>query len=137
MFAWLDSVLEIIRAHPETLFVIRAHPDEMRPGTAKQSRESVRSWVMQTKADKLPNVVFIDSQEYVSSYELIQRSKFVMVYNSSIGLEAALMGTPVLCGGTRPLHAIPDGLLSRNMPRVHQETAERIPECRSASTAAR
>jgi len=35
MFAWLDRVLEIIKAHPETFFVIRAHPDEGRPG--KQS----------------------------------------------------------------------------------------------------
>jgi hypothetical protein len=43
--------------------------------------------------------VFIDSEEYLSSYRLIQRSKFVLVYNSSIGLEAALMGAPVLCGG--------------------------------------
>jgi hypothetical protein len=99
MFAWLDLVLDIIRAHPETLFVIRAHPDEMRPGTAKQSRESVRQWVEQNGVATLPNVVFIDSQEYVSSYELIQRAKFVCVYNSSIGMEAALMGVPVLCGG--------------------------------------
>ncbi len=99
MFDWLESVLEIIKAHPETLFVIRAHPDEMRPGTAKQSRESVHDWVVNKQVTMLPNVVFIDSQEYVSSYELIQRSKFLMVYNSSIGMEAALMGAAVLCGG--------------------------------------
>jgi hypothetical protein len=99
MFAWLDLILEIIRDHPETFFVIRAHPDEMRPGTAKQSNESVRDWVSINQADSLPNVLFIDSQEYVSSYELIQRSRFVMVYNSSIGMEATLMGVPVLCGG--------------------------------------
>lgn len=99
MFAWLDLVLEIIRAHPESLFVIRAHPDEMRPGTAKQSNESVRQWVEDNAVTSLPNVVFIDSQEYLSSYELIQRSKFVMVYNSSIGMEATLMGSAVLCAG--------------------------------------
>lgn len=99
MFAWLDIVLEIIRAHPETLFVIRAHPDEMRAGTRKLSNESVRQWVQENQVDLLPNVIFIDSQEYISSYELIQRAKFVMVYNSSIGLEAALMGVGVLCGG--------------------------------------
>jgi hypothetical protein len=99
MFAWLDLVLEVIRAHPDTLFVIRAHPDEMRPGTAKQSRESVRQWVAQNQIEGLPNVTFIDSQEYVSSYELIQRAKFVCVYNSSIGMEATLMGVPVLCAG--------------------------------------
>jgi hypothetical protein len=97
MFAWLDLVLEIIRAHPETLFVIRAHPDEMRPG--KQSQESVAEWVKQNGVDSLPNVLFVDAREYFSSYELIQRSKFVMLYNSTIGLEAALMGAAVLCGG--------------------------------------
>lgn len=99
MFAWLEVVLEIIRAHPETLFVIRAHPDEMRAGTRKLSNESVRQWVQDNQVERLPNVIFIDSQEYISSYELIQRAKFVMVYNSSIGLEAALMGVGVLCGG--------------------------------------
>lgn len=99
MFAWLDMVLEVIRAHPDTLFVIRAHPDEMRPGTAKQSNESVRDWVQENGVKTLPNVIFIDSQEYISSYELIQRSKFVIVYNSSIGLEAALLGSAVICGG--------------------------------------
>ena len=99
MFAWLDLVLEIIQAHPDALFVIRAHPDEMRPGTAKQSRESVQEWVARRQVDKLDNVVFIDSLEYISSYELIQRSRFVMVYNSSIGLEAVLLRKPVLCGG--------------------------------------
>jgi hypothetical protein len=99
MFAWMETVLDLIRSHPDTLFVIRAHPDEMRPGTAKQSRESVRDWMRENGVDQLFNVVFIDSQEYISSYELIQRSKFVMVYNSSIGLEAALMGKAVLCGG--------------------------------------
>jgi hypothetical protein len=105
--------------------VIRAHPDEMRPGTAKQSRESVRSWVMQTKADKLRNVVFIDSREYVSSYELIQRSKFVMVYNSSIGLEAALMGSPVLSGGRARYTQYPMVFLPET-PQNHQEIAEKF-----------
>jgi hypothetical protein len=99
MFAWLDTILETIRQHPETLFIIRAHPDEMRPNSAKQSNESVRDWVEAHGVRNLPNVIFIDSQEFISSYELIQRAKFVLVYNSSIGLEATLMDKAVLCGG--------------------------------------
>jgi len=123
MFVWLDLLLKVIRGHPETLFVIRAHPDEMRPGTAKQSRESVQAWVKKNGVDVLPNVVFIDSQEYTSSYELIQRAKFVIVYNSSIGLEAALMGAAVLCGGQArytqyPIVFFPDS------PQAYQELAE-------------
>jgi len=97
MFAWLDMALEAIRAHPETLFVIRAHPDETR--LRKESRETVEEWVEASGADRLANVVFIGPKEYLSSYELIQRAKFVMVYNSTVGLEASIMGKPVLCGG--------------------------------------
>jgi hypothetical protein len=99
MYDWLDHVVEVIKEHPETLFVIRAHPDEKRRGTRKHSRQPVSDWVVQNGVDALPNVFFIDSNEPLSSYELIKKSKFVMVYNSSIGLEATLLGVPVLCGG--------------------------------------
>jgi hypothetical protein len=97
MFAWLDEVLEVAKNHPETLFVIRAHPDEIRPG--KASRESVAGWVKDRDADALPNVIFVSSDQYFSSYEMIHRSKFVMIYNSTIGMEASIMGKPVLCAG--------------------------------------
>ena len=97
MFAWLDQVKEIAEAHPDTLFVIRAHPDETRPG--KASVETVAAWVVDSGTGTLPNVVFIPPNEFVSSYALIEQAKFSMVYNSTIGLEAALMGKPVLNGG--------------------------------------
>jgi hypothetical protein len=120
MFEWLNQVLKIVRAHPETLFVIRAHPDEMRPGTKKQSRESVHDWVYNNRVAELPNVVFIDSQEYISSYELIRRAKFLMVYNSSIGLEASLIGVPVLCGGKARYTQYPTVFLPNNSDEFHQ-----------------
>jgi hypothetical protein len=97
MFDWLDLALEEIRSHPETLFVIRAHPDESR--LRKSSRETVEGWVSSRGADKEPNVVFVSPKETLSSYELILKSKFVMVYNSTIGLEASIMGAAVLCAG--------------------------------------
>lgn len=105
MFAWLDQVLEIARAHPETFFVIRAHPDESRPG--KAARENVAGWVSQSGADKLANVLFVDADEHFSSYELIQKSKFVMIYNSTIGMEASLLGAPVLCAGKARFTQLP------------------------------
>lgn len=97
MFAWLDRALDVIRRHPETLFVIRAHPDELR--VRKSSRETVAGWVEARRADRLPNVVFVGPRQPLSSYELIRRSKFVMVYNSTIGLEASILGAAVLCAG--------------------------------------
>lgn len=97
MFDWLDMTLDIIRAHPETLFVVRAHPDELR--LRKSSRETVEGWAASRGVDKDSNVIFVAPNETLSSYELIQQSKFVMVYNSTIGLEASIMGAAVLCAG--------------------------------------
>ncbi len=97
MFAWLDLVLETARTQPETLFVIRAHPDETR--LRKASLETVAEWVHSRHATDQPNVIFVSPHEYLSSYELITRSKFVMIYNSTIGLEASIMGAAVLCAG--------------------------------------
>lgn len=125
MFEWLELILEIIREHPETYFVIRAHPDEMRPGTAKLSRESVRDWVKERGVDNLDHVRFIDSQDYLSSYELIQRAKFVMVYNSSIGMEAALLGAAVLCGGKARYTQYPMVFFPQT-PQAYREAAERF-----------
>ena len=119
MFAWLDQTLEVIRCHPETLFVLRAHPDENRPG--KASQESVRQWVEQNQVLALPNVVFYDSADYISSYELIQRAKFSLVYNSTIGLEAAIMGTPVLCGGRARFTQLPIVFFPQTQEAFHRQ----------------
>ena len=105
MFDWLATVAKKVKQHPEILFILRAHPDEGRKG--KESRESVAQWVEKTSLDLLPNVVFIDSDEMVSSYELIKRSHFVMVYNSTIGLEAILMGKNVLTAAKARYTQIP------------------------------
>jgi hypothetical protein len=88
-FHWLDEVKTLIAQHSDTLFVIRAHPDEIRPG--KESLETVTDWVVRNRVNLLTNVLYVGPDQYFSSYELIQNAKFVLVYNSTIGLEAAIM----------------------------------------------
>jgi hypothetical protein len=97
MFEWLDELKKVIQETPETLFVIRAHPDEDRPG--KESMETVEAWFDASSLREQENAVFIAPAERASSYELIERARMVLVYNSSIGLEAAIQGKPVLCAG--------------------------------------
>jgi hypothetical protein len=122
MFEWLARTKDIIQRHPETYFVIRAHPDESRPG--KQSLESVADWVQQNRVDQMPNVLFVGPDEYLSSYELIQKSKFVMVYNSTIGLEATLMGAAVLCGGRARFTQIPTVFFPSSVEEYLQKSEE-------------
>jgi len=105
MFHWLENLVQPILDHPEVLFVIRAHPDESRKG--KESRESVADWVQNRGLLRFSNVVFLDSNRFVSSYELIRRAHFVMNYNSTIGLEATLLEKPVLTAGKARYTQIP------------------------------
>lgn len=105
MFHWLENLVQPILDHPEVLFVIRAHPDESRKG--KESRESVADWVRNRGLLSFSNVVFLDSNRLVSSYELIRRAHFVMNYNSTIGLEATLLEKPVLTAGKARYTQIP------------------------------
>ncbi len=112
MFAWLDELLDVIRSHPATLFILRAHPDETRPG--KASRESVAMW-FECNAVNLPNVAFIPSQERLSSYDMVRMSKFVLIYNSTIGLESTLLGVPVLAAGQAPFNAFDTVFVERTL----------------------
>ncbi len=122
MFDWLDLALEEIRAHPETLFVIRAHPDESR--VRKASRETVAGWVEARRVTDLPNVVFVGPKEALSSYELILKSKFVMVYNSTIGLEASIMGASVLCAGKARFTQYPTVFFPQTIEDVRSKLKE-------------
>jgi hypothetical protein len=66
----------------------------------------------------------VDFDEYFSSYELIEKSKFVMVYNSTIGLEASILGATVLCGGKARYTQYPTVIL----PKTAKEYIEKADE---------
>jgi hypothetical protein len=122
MFDWLDMALEVIKENRDTLFVIRAHPDELR--VRKSSRETVEGWVASRGVDKEANVVFVGPREVLSSYELIRKSKFVMVYNSTIGLEASIMGAAVLCAGKARFTQYPTVFFPQTVEDVRRKMKE-------------
>ncbi len=145
MFAWLDDLLTVIEAHGDTLFIVRAHPDEDRPG--KASRQSVADWARQHGLAGRPNVFFFGPSDYVNSYALIERSKFVLVYNSSVGLEATLLGVPVLCAGRARFTQWPTVTFPASSARLRPHAAgvpqravarlRRGPTCAGAALSAR
>lgn len=123
MFDWLRQIVTYTRAHPETLFVVRAHPDELREG--KESLETVEQVLEAAGAFELDNLYFIPPKEFVSSYELIKKSKLVLVYNSSIGLEGTLLGRVVLCGGKSRYSDYPTAYFPRT-PETYFQLADRF-----------
>jgi len=96
MLDWLEWTVRECSNYPDTLFVIRVHPHDARPGLP--SREPIAEWLRASGFLSLPNLVVIGPDEEDSSYELISLSKFCVVYNSTLGLEAAMMRKFSLCG---------------------------------------
>ena len=124
MFGWLDAVRKLIELNADTLFVIRAHPDEIRPG--KESLETVTDWVIRNRVNLLPNVLYVGPDQYFSSYELIQNAKFVMVYNSTIGLEAAILGAAVVSGGKSRYTQDPITFFPQSQEAFHEKVQEML-----------
>jgi hypothetical protein len=97
MFEWLDATLAEAERFPDTAFIVRAHPDEAR--SSKPTREPVGGWLAGTAHAERRNVIFVGPENRTSSYELIDLAKFSIVYNSTVGIEAAIQGSYVLAGG--------------------------------------
>jgi hypothetical protein len=122
MFEWLDDLAETMLSQGDTLFVIRAHPDEDRSG--KESQESVYEWYRQSRVAASANVVFIGPSEVVNSYELVRASKLVLIYSSSLGLEASILGVPVLAAGRARYSHVPVAFLPSSRGDYRRTLAE-------------
>lgn len=104
LFQWLEHTLEEFRKNPDVLIVIRSHPDEFKDviwekNRVQKTQETIKEWLTEKGFLDLPNLILVEPTHYLSSYALIQNSDFLIVYNSTVGLEGMLMGKKVLCGG--------------------------------------
>ena len=69
-------------------------------------------------------MIYVAPNETLSSYELILNSKFVMVYNSTIGLEASIMGAAVLCAGKARFTQYPTVFFPQTIDDVRRKMRE-------------
>jgi hypothetical protein len=86
-----DTVRRMIYL-PDCSLVIRSHPAEVKWGTDQPIEPTLR-----TMLGKIPeNVRFISAKDDLNSYQLASASDLVLTYASTIGLEAAFLGLPVV-----------------------------------------
>jgi len=98
MFHWVAETVRVAQAHPELEFVIRAHPAESQvPG--RESSDRVTEFVRRNFAALPTNLRLVPPDEALDSYALVDAADAVVVYTSTIGLEAAAAGKPVCVAG--------------------------------------
>jgi len=97
---WFDDTVEAAARNADTQFVIKAHPGEAKRNT----NEGLADWVEEDYTPLPENVDFLPPDTEVNTYALIDDLDAGIVYASTVGLEMALDGVPVLVGGYPPYH---------------------------------
>ena len=92
---WLHQVIDFIAAREDLQLVVRVHPRE---GANKRDSITSQHLLKLQKAfgHDIPNCRFVWPQEPISSYDLGEAADLVLTSGSTIGLELARLGAPVL-----------------------------------------
>jgi len=95
---WLSDTIDIFSQWQDRQLVIRVHPAEVR--LALQTTRTTLADYISAHHPVLPdNVRVVPPESSMSSYMLGRLSTACLVYASTIGLELAVMGKPVVVAG--------------------------------------
>jgi len=94
MYEWLDSLIPFINENDDYLFVFRSHPGEDRK--IKKTWYGLDKWYENNSFKFKNNAVCYSAKDTVDSYDIILKSKLVLVYNSTIGIESVIFGKKAL-----------------------------------------
>jgi hypothetical protein len=94
MEEWLERTLQYFAGKPEVQLVIRVHPGEVL--IHGQSMVDVINHVLPQLP---PHIRVIGPKEKVNTYDLIAAADVGLVYTTTVGLEMAMSGVPVIVAG--------------------------------------
>lgn len=94
LWEWLQETIEFIRKRSDIQLIIRVHPAEVR--LRQKSSERVADLIREKFPDLGENVKLVDADSPISSYSLIEMADKILVFTSTTGLEAAMMGKEVI-----------------------------------------
>jgi hypothetical protein len=95
MFAWIDHAIRRFREHPDQQLVIRIHPAEIKVYW-QTTLQKAGDFIAKAHPDLPPNVKVIGPENGISSYALMDLADAGLVYSSSVGIEMACLGKPVV-----------------------------------------
>lgn len=98
MWDWISSSIKWAADNSDIHLVVRIHPAEVRL-EGRETQDKIADRIDREFAAIPKNVTVIRPENPLSSYRLLALSDVVLVYTSTIGLEAAIAGKRVLVAG--------------------------------------
>ena len=118
-YDWINATIEYVSTRPDVQLVVRVHPNVASKSSLGQNPQDMSYFV--SLPEKCPdNVTVVPSESLVSSYSLAAESDLGLIWRSTIGLEMAALGQPVLRVGENWLSPC-DFMLSARSPGTHQQ----------------
>jgi hypothetical protein len=99
MGEWVVEGIRWAQAHPELDLVIRIHPAEVKLRN-HPTRERMAEHIAAAVPELPPNIRVIQAEDPMSSYVLMEEAAVGLVYTSTVGLELAARGVPVVVAAT-------------------------------------
>lgn len=97
MKIWLKETIDFFKKHNDLKLIVRVHPAEIT--SPNKSRESMTEYLSSLDILSYPNITVIGPSEPTSTYDLIDKAKVVLIYNTKTGIEASYLGKPVITAG--------------------------------------
>jgi hypothetical protein len=92
---WLIATIRTLRTHPSVHLIVRAHPAE----ASVLTRERILDQLAVEWPEGLPGVTLVPPEDTTSARDVCQVASLVLAYNSSVAIEAAADGHPVVVAG--------------------------------------
>lgn len=97
MIEWMFETIRYFESRPDKQLVIRLHPGEARGASA--SNQPLSAEIERTFPRLPANVRVVAPESKVSSYSLGAMSQAALIYGARMGVELAILGTPVIIAG--------------------------------------
>jgi len=92
---WVEQTIALFAAHPDWQLVIRIHPAEIRMPML-ETRDPIGDHIRRRFPDLPPNIRLVPADDPADSYQLLAMADSILVYTSTLGLEAASQGRRVV-----------------------------------------
>jgi hypothetical protein len=94
MAGWLAATVRWFSRHPQAQLVVRVHPGELL-GAGHPSADIVH----QELPDLPSHVTLVGPESPVNTYDLMELAHLGLVYTTTVGMEMAMAGIPVITAG--------------------------------------
>ena len=105
MFDWIIQTVNLFADHPEWQLIIKPHPGEEND-QIPLTLQTVKGELLRNNVKIPDNVLVLDARTGISVYELFTKVQVGLVYTSTVGLEMACLGIPVITAGSSHYHGM-------------------------------